>query len=97
MPSAVAATARAHLQILTIVDYLNEQNPAASRRFQERLAIAYRQLSEFPLSGARGRTSNTRRLIVAPYILTYRIMPAGIEILDVRHGRQRERPPLGDM
>jgi len=85
MASTVAATARARLQIAVIVEYLNERNPASARRFQERLKTAYRQLSEFPLSGARGRTSNTRRLVVAPYVLTYRIIAAGVEVLDIRH------------
>jgi hypothetical protein len=30
----------------------------------------------------------TRRLIVAPYVLTYREAGADIEVIDFRHGRQ---------
>jgi len=70
--------------------YLNSRSPTAGKRFTERLEATYRQLSDFPLSGARGATSGTRRLVVASYVLTYRELPAGIEIADIRHGRQRE-------
>lgn len=90
MISTVVATARAQLQIAVIVDYLNERNPTAARRFLEQLKTAHRQLSEFPLSGVRGRTTATRRLVVAPYVLTYRIVPAGVEVVDIRHSRQRD-------
>ena len=87
----VRVTRRAGLQFALITDYLNARNPAAARRFEERFTAAARQLSDFPLSGARGRTG-TRRLSVRPYVLTYRVTAAGVEILDVRHGRQREMP-----
>ena len=96
MPTPVAATARARLQIAVIVDWLNEGSPATARHFQERLRTAYRQLSEFPLSGARDKTPNTRRLVLAPYVLTYRIVASGVEVLDIRHGRQRETPRPDD-
>ncbi|HZK89631.1 MAG TPA: type II toxin-antitoxin system RelE/ParE family toxin [Stellaceae bacterium] len=89
---SVAVTARAQLQIDVIIDYLNARNPATGRNFLEQIKTAYRQLSEFPLSGIRGRTPNTRRLVVASFVLTYRNVPAGVEIVDIRHGRQLEAP-----
>jgi plasmid stabilization system protein ParE len=88
MAQLVTTSPRAQLQTYDILDYLNGRNPAAGRRLTERFEAAYRQLSEFPPSGARGR-AGTRRLIVSPYVLTYRITAAGVEILDIRHGRQR--------
>src|SRR5262249_3123895 len=93
MAQRVFASSRARLQIAAIVDYLNEHRPSAGRRLLARLSTAYQQLANFPLSGPRGPVPGTRRLVVTPYILTYRITPAGIEILDIRHGRQRT--PLG--
>ena len=92
----VTVTKRARLQIDLIADYLNEHNPAATRRFLESLRTAYWQLSDFPLSGRRGTVSNTRRLIVRPYVLTYRVVASGVEILDIRHGRQRPLAPSKD-
>jgi toxin ParE1/3/4 len=91
MAFTIVLTFRARLQVLDINDYLSERNPTAAERFRERLDKAYQQLSDFPLSGRRGLTPNMRRLILRPYIITYRVVPTGVEILDIRHGRQR--PP----
>jgi len=88
MAEPIITSPRAQLQIYDILEYLNGRNPAAGRRLTERFEAAYRQLSEFPLSGVRSR-AGTRRLIVRPYVLTYRATAAGVEILDIRHGRQR--------
>jgi plasmid stabilization system protein ParE len=75
---------------MDILDYLNERNPAAGRRLTERFEAVYGQLADFPQSGARGRAPGTRRLIVTPYILTYREISAELlEIIDIRHGRRR--------
>jgi len=90
MASTIAVTLRARLQTLDITDYLNARSPAAASRFTEWLSKAYRQLSEFPLSGGRS-VAGTRRLIVIPYVLTYRVAGDTVEVLDIRHGRQR--PP----
>ena len=86
---SVTATRRAQLQIALTADYLTARSPVAAKRFAERLERAYQQISQFPESGPR-RSRNTRRLVMSPYILTYRIGPTGVEVLDVRHGRQRE-------
>jgi len=83
---------------LDILDHLNERSPAAGRRLAERFKAVYRQLSNFPQRGPRGTTAGTRRLIVAPYVLTYREVGLEIlEIIDIRHGRQRPvaSPPDG--
>jgi plasmid stabilization system protein ParE len=71
---------------------LNRRNPPAARNLAQRFDRVYRQLADFPLSGAPGPTPGTRRLVVLPYLLTYRDTATGIEILDVRHGRRRETP-----
>jgi toxin ParE1/3/4 len=92
MPTAVAVTRRAQLQLGLIVDYLIQRNPAAARRFQERIGAACRQLAALPFSGPPASRPGTRRLVVAPYVLTYRVTSAAVEILDVRHSRQRETP-----
>jgi len=41
-------------------------------------------------------TPGTRRLVVAPYVLTNRETPAGVEIIDIRHGGQPEASPPDD-
>jgi len=94
MPHAVIVAPRARLQLMDILDYLNERSPAAGQRLAERFEAAYRQLSDFPQSGPRGTVPGTRRLIVAPYTLTYREIGRDIlEIIDIRHGRRHPAAP----
>jgi toxin ParE1/3/4 len=92
MSRPVIVMPRARLQLKITLDYLNSRSPSAARNLAQRFHRAYRQLADFPLSGPAGSVPGTRRLVVAPYVLTYRDTRAGIEILDIRHGRQREMP-----
>ena len=72
-------------------DYLVEHNPRAAERLQERMAAAIRLLEQFPRSGSPSRVTGVRRLVMMPYVLTYReAAPDRVIILDIRHGRQRE-------
>ena len=96
MPLAVIVMPRARLQLRIALEYLNKHSPAAARALSQRFHRAYQQLAEFPLSGPPAATPGTRRLVVAPYVLTYRETVRGIEILDVRHSRQREVRLLDD-
>jgi hypothetical protein len=34
-----------------------------------------------------------RRLVVPPYVVTYRVSGFDVVIVDIRHERQAERPP----
>src|SRR5277367_2613372 len=73
------------------VDYLVEHNPQAAERLQERIATAIRLLEQFPRSGSPSRMTGVRRLVMVPYVLTYReAAPDRVIILDIRHDRQRE-------
>jgi plasmid stabilization system protein ParE len=96
MPRPVSVSPRARLQQRLAVEYLLSRHRRAAERLAERFAKAYRQLADFPLSGARGSRPGLRRPVVAPYVITYRDGPTGVEILDIRHGRQRETPLPGD-
>ena len=92
MPRRVVFVRRARRQLNAQLAYLAERNPAAAQRLRERIAAAQQQIADFPQSAPRATSPGTRRLIVAPYILTYRERGTVVEILDVRHGRQAERP-----
>jgi toxin ParE1/3/4 len=70
--------------------YLREHSPAAARQLIQRLAAARQTLADFPQSGPRSSVPGTRRLIMLPYVLTYReTAPDLVVIIDIRHGRQR--------
>jgi plasmid stabilization system protein ParE len=49
-------------------------------------------LSEHPRIGSRATALRSRRLVVSPYVVTYREKGTDIEIMDIRHSRQAERP-----
>ena len=92
MPDRVVYSARAANRIEAELIYLREHSAAAANRLLQRLETAKLQLTEFPQSAPRGTTPGTRRLILGPYVLTYRQIGSTIEILDFRHGRHQERP-----
>ena len=76
-------------------EYLREHRPAAAQRFIDAIDRAARQLSEYPMSGPPGLIPDTRRLVVGPYILSYRVRRGIVEVFAVRHGRQRDaRAPV---
>jgi plasmid stabilization system protein ParE len=51
-----------------------------------------RLLSEHPKIGRVAAPSGARRLVITPYVVIYRKEGEEVEIIDIRHSRQRERP-----
>ena len=47
------------------------------------------RLARFPHSGRPGRAPGTRELVVAPYVVAYRVTEDSLQSLRVLHGRQR--------
>jgi toxin ParE1/3/4 len=88
MPYRVAFVTRARRQLNAQTAYLIDRNPVAAQRLLQRVDDARRQLADFPRSGPPAVTPGLRRLILAPYVLTYRIQGSVVEILDFRHERQ---------
>jgi plasmid stabilization system protein ParE len=95
MPRRVIFAPRALRQFNAQLAYLADRSPAAGRRLISRIDAARWQLADFPRSAPRAAAPGTRRLIVAPYVLTYREHGSVIEITDFRHGRQApyQAPP----
>lgn len=70
--------------------YLLENADLDTMRIQAaRIWTATQRLKRFPASGRPGRIPQTRELVVAPYILPYRIKDDVVEILDVFHSAQK--------
>ncbi len=92
MPRRVILSPRAQAWLVESRLPRRKQGPTATRRLLQRIDDAHRHLIEHPLSGRAGPVADTRRLVVAPYVLTYRERNGDIEIIDIRHGRQRETP-----
>jgi len=96
MPRRVIFAPRALQQFNAQLAYLADRNPVAGRRLISRIDAARRQLADFPRSAPRAAAPGTRRLIVTPYVLTYREHSSVIEIIDFRHGRQTPYQPSAE-
>jgi len=83
-------TEPAAADLAVIVDYLNEEaGLSIARRTAEALHVAARTLVRFPERGRPGRVTGTREIVVAPYVIAYRIRRDSVEILRVLHGARR--------
>jgi toxin ParE1/3/4 len=91
MPYRVVLSRRVRNWVEIEAEDLAACSPAAARRFRERLASARRLLADHPHAGRPGNVSGTRRLVIVPYVITYRENTPNIVILDIRHSRQAER------
>jgi plasmid stabilization system protein ParE len=69
--------------------YISQFAPLAAQRFTHRLVAAVESLADQP---DRGRPVGQRArelVIVAPYVVRYRVTATSVEIIRIRHGAQR--------
>ena len=72
-----------------IYDYVVAFNPTAAAELARRLKQCGDSLCDFPERG-RPITNRCRELVVLwPYVIRYRLRKEEVQILTVRHGRQR--------
>ncbi len=84
----IAWSATARQDLLDIIRYLAPRNPAAARHLQAVVRAKVGTLEAAPYLGRAGRIDGTRELVVTgtPYLVVYRVMPDGVQILAVVHG-----------
>lgn len=78
------------------VQYLRERSPAAARRLLDKIAVARKNLGDYPLMGPVAEDElipGTRRLVVGDYVLSYSAANDPVEIYAIRHGRMQEPRP----
>lgn len=90
MASPVRYTASAQQFILEELGYLDAKSEPAADRFRAMLEAAEARLAQYPQIGPATRVRGVRRLVLAPYIFTYRRLADAIEVVSIRHGRQRD-------
>lgn len=73
-----------------IRERLKQMSPQASSNFVARIRDVVDDAESFPRLGRPGRRRGERELPVGrtPWILVYRVAPAGVEILHVWDGRR---------
>jgi toxin ParE1/3/4 len=95
MPRRVILSPRAQGWLDGQIAYFAGRGAAAvGRQLIARAEDARRMLTEHPRSGRPGSIPGTRRLVIVPYIITYREKAEDLEIIDIRHSRQRETPAV---
>ncbi len=75
------------LDLISVRDYIIQDNSQAAQQVVQRIKDKVSLLSEQPGIGRLGRVPNTRELLVdrTPFILPYRVRDNKIEILRVLH------------
>jgi toxin ParE1/3/4 len=87
---ALLWTPPAAADLAVIADHLGEEaGIEVARQNIELLHAAATGLVRFPERGRPGRVTGTRELVVAPYLIAYRIRPNAVQILRVLHGARR--------
>ena len=73
-----------------IIEYINDRNPRAAAALADRLLSDAEMLSQLPAMYRPGRVPGTREFVSHPnYILIYRVLSDGVEILSVVHSREQ--------
>ena len=83
----VAWTPEALDDLDRVVAYVETANPWAASRLAVQLIAAADSLERLPRRGRPGVELTTRELVVAPYVIVYRIT-GRVELLRLWHGAQ---------
>lgn len=76
--------------LLSIVDYIASDNPAAAQRLKDEIDTKVARLPSHPRIYRVGRVVGTREMVVRPnYIVVYSIRDSDITILRVLHATRQ--------
>ena len=76
--------------MLTIVNYISDDNPDAAQRLKDEIEDKVSKLPEHPKLYRPGRVIGTREMVVWPnYIVSYAETDRGIVVLRVLHSAQQ--------
>jgi toxin ParE1/3/4 len=82
--------------LLAIVDYISDDNPAAAEALKDEIEAKVLRLLDHPKLYRSGRVPGTREMVVhRNYVVIYNQDKTTISILRVLHGAQ-QWPPDGD-
>ncbi len=76
--------------LMAIVDYISDDNPAAELSLMDEIHAKVTQLTIHPKRARPGRVPGTRELIVRPnYLVVYSETPVVVTVLRVLHAAQQ--------
>lgn len=70
-------------------EFLIEQNRSAAGKLMDRIFTAIEVLGRFPEMGRPGRVEGTRELVIAPFIVAYRVTGTEVQVLSILHGGRK--------
>lgn len=79
--------------LLAIVDYISDDNPAAAQRLKDEIEAKVAKLPAHPKLYRVGRIEGTREIVIrANYVVVYMENPFTVRILRVLHAAQQWPP-----
>lgn len=90
----VSLTPKARVDILAIHTYIARDSERNADHMLARKEAAFARIAQFPEAGRPTRLLNIREVVVAPYVVSYRVRKRQrvVDILRVLHGRQNASP-----
>ena len=84
-------SSRADADMLAIWEYIAQDNIIAADRMIDQFTAAFERIAQFPEMGARHEHPNDdfRMVVVAPYLIFYRISGDEADIVRVLHSARR--------
>jgi len=80
----------AKADLLAILDYISDENPAAAWRLKDEIDTRIAHLPAHPRLYKAGREQGTREMVVVPnYLVVYAESTTGITILRILHAAQQ--------
>ncbi|TNC97972.1 MAG: addiction module antitoxin [Gallionellaceae bacterium] len=78
---------RSQQNVLSIQEYVANDNPIAAARVLEHIALAGKSLIEFPMTGKPWLREGTRKLVLTkfPYSIIYKLTATKVIVLAVAH------------
>jgi toxin ParE1/3/4 len=69
--------------------YIANDNPGAAAVAVETVVAGIEALVRHPEMGRKGRITGSRELVMAPYVIAYRVRKTTIDVLAIIHGARR--------
>jgi toxin ParE1/3/4 len=82
-------TAAGFADIQALHRYLEETAPGKTTETMSAILEALDLLAKSPNIGRKGRVAGTRELVLAPYVIAYRVRHDAVHILAVQHGSRQ--------
>lgn len=89
VPLRIERLPRAERDLTSIRAYIGQFAPPAAQRFAARLVEAAESLARHPDRGRPSGRYAPELVVIAPYLIRYRVKAGTVQIIRIKHGAQR--------